>query len=146
MRILGFTKKWSKLNKDIFTTFRFPRKDSDWAIEEVVQICFKPRSKEREILGIARIIRKETKDLNKRWSYVAGWNVDGNTPDMITPAEAENDGFTGQHGGGDPDKMHQFFLDTYGYSKCKEPINKLTLYWISKAVKPMLAEEKVDGK
>jgi len=57
MRILGFSKKWAKLNnKLLFTTFRFPRKDKDWEIEEVVQIVYKPRSKEREPLGIARII------------------------------------------------------------------------------------------
>lgn len=130
MRILGFSKKWPKLNKDIFTTYRFPRKDKDWQIEEVVQVVYKPRSKEREPLGIARIIRKEVKDLNKRWSYYPYSDKSPNTPDMITPNEAEDDGFTGMHGGGDTEKMRQFFFDTYGYSKCKDPINKLTLYWL----------------
>ena len=132
MRILGFSKKWNKLNSEIlFTTYRFPRKDKDWAVEEVVQCVFKPRSKEREILGIARIIRKEPKDLNKRFTYYNGGYSPGNTPDTITPNEAEDDGFTGMHGGGDTEKMRRFFIDTYGYSKCKEPINKLTLYWVS---------------
>jgi hypothetical protein len=130
MRILGFTKKWPKLQKDIFTTFRFTRKDKDWAVEELVQIVFHPRSKDRKVLGVARIIRKDPKDLNKRWSYVAGFPGHENTSDMIIPAEAEDDGFTGQHGGGDTEAMRRFFLETYGYSKCKEPINKLTLYWI----------------
>jgi len=51
MRILGVSKKWDKLkNEMLFTTFRFPRKDRDWAVEEVVQLVYKPRSKEREIL------------------------------------------------------------------------------------------------
>jgi len=133
MRELGFSKKWGKLRGQmVFTTFRFPRKDKDWAIEEVVRIVYKPRSKEREVLGVARIIRKDIKDLNKRWNYyVAGFSTQQeNTPDMISPNEAEEDGFTGQHGGGDAGKMREYFLETYGYAKCKEPINKLTLYWI----------------
>ena len=131
MRELGFSKMWDKLNNEIlFTTFRFPRKDKDWQIEEGVKIVYKPRSKEREVLGIARIIRKQPKDLNKRWSYYASFSQP-NTPDMITPSEADEDGFTGMHGGGDTEKMRRFFIDTYGYSKCKEPINRLTLYWVS---------------
>ncbi len=68
-----------------------------------------------------------------------GWlcnkcHPDPNTPDMITPNEAENDGFRGMHGGGDVEKMRKFFIDTYGYRKCEAPINKLTLYWLE--VKP----------
>ncbi len=97
-----------------------------------MQIVYKPRSKDKEPLGIARIIRKQPKDLNKRFCYYPGMSayLKENTPDVITPNEAEEDGFTGMHGGGDTEKMRQFFLDTYGYSKCKEPINKLTLYWM----------------
>lgn len=131
MRILGFSKKWNKLNNNIlFTTFRFPRKDKNWEVEEVVQVVYKPRSKDREPLGVARIIRKEPKDLNKRWQYYPLPSFP-NTPDMITPEEAREDGFEGMHGGGDIEKMHQFFIDTYSYSRCaKEKINKLTLYWI----------------
>lgn len=130
MRILGFSKKWAKLQQDTFlTTFRFPRKDTDWAVEEVVQIVYKPRSKEREILGIARIIRKQPKDLNKQFSY---FDYKANTSDVITPSEAEDDGFNGSHGGGDTEKMRKFFIDIYGYSKCRESINKLTLYWIER--------------
>ena len=137
MRILGFSKKWDKLNKSwyerdyhTFTTFRYPRRDSDWEVEEVVQVVYEPRSKEREFLGIARIIRKQPKDLDKRFRYYTGGWLEPNTPDTITPVEAEDDGFTGIHGGGDLAKMRQFFIDTYGYSKCKEPMNKLTLYWV----------------
>ena len=130
MRIIGFSKKWNKLDDEILTTFRFPRKDKDWQVEEVVQIVYKPRSKEREILGIARIIRKQEKNLSKRWNYYPLPSFP-NTPDMITPQEAYDDGFSGIHGGGDFEKMRQYFIDTYGYSRCeKEPINKLTLYWI----------------
>lgn len=40
MRILGFSKKWDKLNNGKFTTFRYPRKDSlvgrDWHDGEVL--------------------------------------------------------------------------------------------------------------
>lgn len=35
---------WPKLRQDIFTTYRFPRKDWDWQTEEIVQVVFKPRS------------------------------------------------------------------------------------------------------
>ena len=124
MRILGVSQKWPKLKSDLWTTFRFPRKDTDWAVGEVVQVVYKPRSKERDVVGIARIIRKESKDLNKRWQSP-------NTPDMITPSEAAEDGFPGMHNCGDTEKMRRFFIDTYGYSRSsKELINKLTLYWI----------------
>lgn len=136
MRILGFSKKWPKfhLNKPveergIFTTFRFPRRDRDWMVEELVQVVFKPRRKGGgEFLGIARIIRKQPKDLIKDFSY-----SQPNSLDIITPEEAYDDGFSGMHGGGDTRKMRQYFYDTYGYSKCeKELINKLILYWIIK--------------
>ena len=129
MRELGFSKKWSKLKETFFTTYRFTRKDRDWGVEEVVKCVYKPRSKKREVLGIARIIRKQPKNLNKFWQYYSSPNYP-NTPDMITPSEAEEDGFTGMHGGGDTRKMRQFFIDTYGYSKCASTMNKLTLYWI----------------
>ena len=131
MRILGFSKEWAKLSGVTFTTYRFPRKDKDWGIEEVVQIVYKPRSKERKILGIARIIRKQEKDLEKRWSYYPLPSFP-NTEDMITPQEAYEDGFSGMHGGGSIEKMMKFFRDTYGYLGDKHIINKLTLYWLEK--------------
>ncbi len=140
MRILGFSKKWDKLNKqwfqrDIhtFTTFRYPRRDRDWEVEEIVQVVYKPRSKEREPLGIARIIRKQEKNLDTPYY---GYQMPSGTrfvlTEIITPAEAEEDGFTGRHGGGDREAMREFI---------REPgrpplINKLTLYWI----------ERFDGK
>ena len=132
MRILGFSKKWGKLNKQwfkrdyhTFTTFRYPRRDRDWEVEEVVQVVFKPRSKERQPLGIARIIRIEQKDMDKRWGY---YRTIENTPDMISPDEAEGDGFTGPHGGGDVSAMITFIKD---WSR-GDIVNKLTLYWITK--------------
>lgn len=136
MRELGFSKKWGKLRELTFTTYRFPRKDKDWQVEEVVKCVYKPRSQEREVLGVARIIRKESKDLNKQFHYYVGGYSEPNTPGILTPDEAEADGFTGMHGGGDTEKMRKFFVDTYGYSRCKEPINKLTLYWFEQAIKP----------
>lgn len=132
MRILGFSQKWPKLQQDIFTTFRFPRKDKDWQVEEVMQVVYKPRSKDREYLGTARITRKEPKDLSKHWSYFASAS-NPNTPEMIDPVEAETDGFTGQHGGGNIKAMIDFFFETYGFRCYKEKMNKLTLYWIERA-------------
>jgi len=64
VRILGFSKKWTKLNQDEFTTFRLPRKDKDWQLEEVVQVVFHPRHKDREVLSIAQIIEKGSVRLN----------------------------------------------------------------------------------
>ena len=134
MRIMGFSKKWTKLSKQwfnrdfhTFTTFRYPRRDRDWEIEEVVQVVFRTRFPDREPLGIARIIRKEEKNLDKTWNYYPFPSFQ-NTPDMIDSSEAEEDGFTGSHGWGDVKAMIQFIRD-YG----REPIvNKLTLYWIEK--------------
>jgi len=135
MRILGFSEHWKKLDNDLlFTTFRFARKDADkgrdWAVEETVQIFYKPRSPKREYLGIARIIRKEPKNLSKRFSYFG--NYQENTPDVIRPDEAKDDGLS-NFGGGDTEGMRNYFRKTYGWSKCdNEPIYKMTLYWIKK--------------
>lgn len=134
MREIGFSKEWPKLKQETFTTFRFPRKDKDWQMEEVVKVVYKPRTKERKVLGVARIIRKQPKDLNKRFNYYTGLGnfYQKNEADCVTPEEAENDGFTGRNGGGDTEKFLKFFQETYGYSRCRdEKINKLTLYWIT---------------
>ncbi len=66
MRVIGFAKKWPKLQKPVHTTFRFPRKDSDrgqdWHEGEIVQEVYHARSNvDREILGVAEIIGKEPK-------------------------------------------------------------------------------------
>ncbi len=127
MRILSFSEPWLKLlNPTLFTTFRYPRRDKDWQLEEVVQVYFKARSPAREKLGIARIIRIETKDMGKRWSPFS-WSPP-NTPDMISPDEAKDDGFTGMHGGGDVQKMIHFIRDFLR----GDIVNKLTLYWIER--------------
>ena len=136
MRILGFSKKWDKLNKrwferdrHTFTTFRFPRKDKDWEVEELVQVVYKPRSKEREPLGIARIIRKQEKDLSKKFY---GFGDICKDPDVITPAEAYEDGFSGMHGGGDIQKMLDFLRESSTFEQYYRvsKVNKLILYWI----------------
>ncbi len=111
MRILGFSKKWDKLNGIEFTTFRFPRKDRDWEAGEVVQVVFKPRSKEREILGSARINHK---------SSVGIMN--------ITEEEAIKDGFLGCR------DMEAWMIKTHGESKTWQPMNKLTLRWLGNEV------------
>jgi len=131
MRIMSFTKRWAKLNNPIlFTTFRYPRKDKDWEVEEVVQIFFRTRSKEREELGIARIIRKEVKDTSKEYHYGSSLYPTA-TLDIITPEEAKEDGFTGMHGGGDIEKLKDFLRESAGIEFYRQRlINKMTLYWI----------------
>ena len=105
MRIMGFSKKWDKLTNPEFTTFRFPRKDRDWAENEVVQIVYKPRSKDREILGIAQVMRKETRQFAD-----------------ITHEEAVEDGFINLH------QMFEFL--SKNSNKWLQPINKLILRWL----------------
>lgn len=109
MRILGFSKKWAKLNNRSFTTFRFPRKDRDWQLGEQVQIVFKPRSKEREVLGIAEIWAKE-----ERW--MSG----------VTSKEARRDGFDNY---GD---MLLWVFRVHDLRFYDEPMNKLTLKWLNR--------------
>lgn len=112
MRILGFSKGWDKLNQDVFTTFRFPRKDKDWFVGEVVRVVFKPRTKGGgDKLGIAKILSKELRDL-----YRIG----------MLEAEVINDGFKNI-----PD-MGKWLDKTYGRRWLDEPMNKLTLKWVGK--------------
>ena len=107
MRILGFSKKWPKLEQQEFTTFRFPRKDKDWYVGEVVQVFYKNRSPQRERLGIAEIIGKE------RNRYGAE-----------NDAEARADGFL------DCRDMERWMIKTYGEARTWKPMNKLTLRWV----------------
>lgn len=106
MRVLGFSKKWDKLQQQVFTTFRFPRKDKDWAINELVQIVYRPRSKEREVLGIAKILNKESRDL-----FRVG----------VSGREVREDGFKSV------EQMGKWLDETYGRRWLDEPMNKLTL-------------------
>lgn len=132
MRILGFSKKWAKLNNEfLFTTFRYPRRDKDWQVEEVVQVVYKPRTKERKPLGIARIIRKQEKNTGKRFCYYPLSSFP-NTPDMITPEEAYEDGFSTM-GIGCVEGLLGWLRESAGIRFYREPlVNKLTLYWIER--------------
>ncbi len=109
MRVMGFSKKWDKLNLAVFTTCRFPRKDKDWFVGEIVQIVYKNRSKDREILACAEITNKDAKTFS-----LGGVN-------SFTDAEAKDDGFVSHH------DMRYWFLKTYGNHIYDKPINKLTL-------------------
>jgi len=110
MRILGFSKRWDKLNQNEFTTFRVPRKYRDWERGEVVQIVYHPRSKDHEKLGEARIIEKT-----------------GTILSSVTNEEATIDGFPlGKV------EMWRWMCKSHNISHLNIPLNKLTLYWIKK--------------
>lgn len=113
MRILGVSKKWDKLRRPDWTTFRFARKDKDWYEGEVVQVYYKPRSKDREFLGRAKIVKKE-----RRWFGVLVH------PYYISNTEARIDGFKSN---GD---MALWFREQYGARIFSEPMNRLTLEWV----------------
>ncbi len=107
MRILGFSERWDKLNNEEFTTFRFSRKDGDWQAGEIVQVFYKPRSKDREKLGEARIIEMESKPIRK-----------------ISEDEAIADGFPNAF------QMWLWLKETYKTIYMHNKMNKLTLRWI----------------
>ena len=125
MRIMGFSKKWDKLNQSYFTTFRFPRRDRDWGLDEQVQIVYRPRSKDRQVLGVAEIISKEKRAM--------AWHGDMTGEQKITEHEALLDGFDNTLGitGGAYFAMWEFLWEYYGGKRLlKEPMNKLTLHWV----------------
>jgi hypothetical protein len=110
MRILGFQKGWGKLSQLEFTTFRYPRADKDWQVGEVVQVVIKPRSKERRLIGYAKII-----------------NIELYRMEDITNSVALRDGFA------DKAAMMSFFAKAYGndYRRLwQKPMNRLTLVWL----------------
>ena len=115
MRILGFSKKWSKLQQDEFTTFRYPRKDSDkgrdWHLNEIVKIVYHPRQ-EGEVLGVAQIIDKSS-------TWVS----------TITEEQAIADGFPGGL-----EEMLSWLTNAHknkiNYEATR--INKLTIHWIER--------------
>ena len=112
MRIISFTKMWDKLKQPEFTTFRFPRKDKDWQEGETIQVFCRNRSPNREKLGEALIVGKESK-------------ITGRPETDITDEEAIADGFT------DARDMEQWLIQTYGIRRvAQESMNKLTLRWI----------------
>lgn len=119
MRILGFSKKWDKLKQDTFTTFRFTRRDRDWEVGEVVQVVYKTRAKEREVLGVAKIISKEARSM---WREYPLENVT-----VVSDSEILADGFNSYN------EIWKFLLSKYGYRDdirvVNQPMNKLTLRW-----------------
>ena len=113
MRILGVTERWPKLQESQWPTFRLRRRDKDWQLGEVVWVVYKPRSKQREVLGIAKIVEKTPK---RFW----GPSVRGN---IIHIDEAIEDGFKNLQ------EMRAWFLKTHGSRVDTEPLNKLTVEW-----------------
>jgi hypothetical protein len=108
LRIIGFCKKWDKLQQDKFTTFRYPRADSDkgrdWHEGETVKIVYHPRQ-EHEVLGVARIVEKEPRQCQ-----------------TITDEAAVADGFQCIN------EMMKFLDPCVGY----QVVNKLTLEWVER--------------
>ena len=112
MRVLGFSKKWPKLSNPEFTTFRYPRKDRDWQVGELVQLVYHPRSKDREVLGTAEIVLKEKRNVNITSTF-------SDIP-QVSYVEAVRDGFVNQV------DMVSWFAKTYG-GNANPIMNKLTL-------------------
>ena len=123
MRILGFSKKWPKLQKDVFTTFRFPRKLHDPDVGDVVQIVYKPRSKGREILGLAEITHKELRWVMNATDEAVKHYGDYFAVGVVTEQEAILDGFQ------DREDMIKWIRNTYRSRQAVEPMNKFTLRW-----------------
>jgi len=118
MRILGFQKKWAKLNQPEFTTFRY----GDWAVGERIQIVIQPRRKGGgEKLGIAEIISAELREFDS--DYYA--TFDKSIP-LITEAEAIIDGFASVK------DMIAFMEKTYGRLDWLPLMTKYTLKWIER--------------
>jgi len=116
MRIISFSKKWVKLKQPDFTTFRFPRKDRDWEVGEVVQVYYKNRTPQREKLGEAKILK-----LEKRYFYLPDEDVPLRS--LMSHAEAKRDGFKNYQ------DMTAWLEKSYGGRIYDEPMNKLTLRW-----------------
>lgn len=114
MRILGFAKHWPKLNKDKFTTFRYPRRDRDWQIGEKVQVVIKPRSKDKVWLGVAEIIAKEKRNVS--WKKMEGVR-------NLAFEEAIDDGFNSRTA------MISWLYNLYEDRILGEPMNKLSFVW-----------------
>ncbi len=109
MRIMGFARLWAKLNQAQFTTFRFTRQDKDWELDEMVEVVFQPQSKNREILGVARITAKEERQ-----------------PSTISTKEAKEDGFSDRYA------LVRYLYRDYVGPGTLGPVNKLTLKWVSR--------------
>jgi hypothetical protein len=114
VRILSVMEKWPKLKNPRWPTFRLQRRDKDWQVGEFVQVVYRTRSKQREVLGIARIVKKEIK-------HFGGPFLIGTA---ITEEEAIEDGFSGAV------EMANWMLKTHGDRVRREILNKLTIAWI----------------
>jgi len=128
VRILGFSQKWDKLLMPEFITFRFARKDKDWQPGETVQIVYKPRSHDRQVLGIAEIISKETRFIPQdAWVRPrASYGI--NFPEL-THSEAIKDGFSTVFA------MIWWLQKNYGRERLiDEPMNKLTLRYRNRRI------------
>jgi len=119
MRILGFSQKWAKLDNARFTTFRFTRRDRDWTVGEMVDVVYRPRSKKRRILGLARIVKKEI-----RAAMLGNLAIEVSGVPVVTHAEAEADGFPGG-----VEEMLQWLKKA---GRPDPTINKLTLRWVAR--------------
>lgn len=123
MRIISFSKKWGKLQQPEFTTFRFPRKDKDWYVGEVVQVFYKNRSKNREFLGVAKIKNKEPRAMGRLGDKTGCQHV--------TNEEAIAGGFPGTEVKRGYFHMWEFLWGYYGGERLlNEPMNKLTVKWL----------------
>lgn len=127
MRELGFSKLWPKLAQPSFTTFRFTRRDRDWAVGEPVTVVFKPRSRnDRSVLGQAVITAKVQRRIWRKLWLPPGTKL----PDIdlldfepISEQEAQADGFSTRT------DMIRWVSAIYGPRITEEPMNKLTLAW-----------------
>lgn len=136
MREMGFSRKdWMnyltntpKLQEDVFTTFRPPRRDTDWGKKEVVKIVYQPRGTSREVLGIAKIIIKEP----KYFFYLPHGLFKER---IINDKDAKRDGFQTSH------EMYLAMVKMHGRERIDGSyfvtgpydgkINKLTLKWMN---------------
>jgi len=108
MRILGFSKRWAKLEQKEFSTFRLPRRDQDWAVGEQVQVVFQPRRKGGgEFLGEAEIINNKSKVIRE-----------------ISEEEAITDGFANAF------YMWLWLKTAHKGISMEDTMNKLTLSWV----------------
>lgn len=126
MREISFNQHWPKLDTSVFTTFRFPRKDRDWAIGEKVRVVLSARSKKREVLFEAVITKKEA-----RWvrfqDYPLKQSLEEKGIPIITSDEARADGFFDTNKAPALYHFQQFMLEAYEERIYREPMNKLSL-------------------
>ena len=129
MRRIGFFRKdWKnyrigmpKLAADEFTTLRFPRK-YPLRVGEVLKVIYKPYTKEYERLGIAEVVRIESRSLT-----LSSWKVTG--APIITIEECQADGFLTQA------ELLSEMARLYDQDRvAKESMQLLTLRWIKREV------------